>query len=311
MPVTLPQSQAITELALQLVDWLPGSSAWGSYTLATAAAETGVTEFWAGGSKKPALTQLLELTYERRSDRFCPLVLTIVRNGMSRRQQQGDGVQRREIEHLNAILERLSFKIPELWDRSFLDSLAAPEPEPPAEPEPERRARHPDPRPAMPAFHDRFMALYAASDRAKAGRDFEPLLDDLFTAWELAPSRSYRVTGEEIDNSFVLDGDTYLLEAKWIAEKTQVAALYTFRQKVAGKSAYTRGLFIAVEGFTTDAMAGLGTGLEHRIVLLDGVHLMRVLTGAVALPDLLRLAARHLEQYGQPLLPHKRLAELS
>ena len=71
----------------------------------------------------------------------------------------------------------------------------------------------------MPAFHDRFMALYAASDRAKAGRDFEPLLDDLFTAWELAPSRGYRVTGEEIDNSFVLDGDTYLLEAKWIAER--------------------------------------------------------------------------------------------
>ena len=94
--------------------------------------------------------------------------------------------------------------------------------------------------------------------------------------------------------------------------ETQVAALYTFRQKVVGKSAYTRGLFIAVEGFTTDAMAGLGTGLEHQIVLLDGVHLMRVLTGAVALPDLLRLAARHLEQYGQPLLPpYARLTELS
>lgn len=43
------------------------------------------------------------------------------------------------------------------------------------------------------------------------------------------------MTGEEIDGSFVLDRDTYLLEAKWIAEKTQAPTLYAFRQKVAGK----------------------------------------------------------------------------
>lgn len=51
-------------------------------------------------------------------------------------------------------------------------------------------------------------------------------------------------------------------------------------------------------------------GQEHRIILLDAAHLFRVLAGAIALPDLVRLAARHLEQFGEPLLPHKRLAEL-
>jgi hypothetical protein len=162
----------------------------------------------------------------------------------------------------------------------------------------------------MSALHDRFLALYGETDRAKAGREFEPLLNDLFTAWDLAPSQNYRVVGEEIDNSIVLDGDTYLLEKKWIAERTEAPALYTFRQKVASKSAYTRGVFIAVEGFTAGAITALGTGQEHRIILLDGTHLMRVLTGAAPLPDLLRMAVRHLVQFGQPLLPYDRLAEL-
>jgi hypothetical protein len=68
---------------------------------------------------------------------------------------------------------------------------------------------------------------------------------------------------------------------------------------------------LAVEGFTLGAIGALGAGQEHRIILLDGAHLVRVLTAAVALPDLLRLAARHLEQFGQPMLPHARLAELA
>lgn len=311
MPLNLVQSQAIDELVLLLVDRLPGSSPWGTYTFADAAAENYVGEFWPGGSKKRALTELLQRTYDARRDRFCPLVVSIVQRGMSYRRQKGSPLQRVEVEHLNTIVARLSFKIPELWDRKFLESLPAPQPEPSTSPPPTPPVSGPDPRPAMPALYDRFMALHSEPDRAKAGREFEPLLDDLFAAWDLAPSRSYRVTGEEIDNSFVLDGDTYLLEAKWIAGKTEAPALYAFRQKVASKSAYTRGLFVAVEGFTSGAVTGLGTGQEHRIILLDGAHLVRMLTGGVALPDLLRLAARHLEQFGEPRLPHSRLEELT
>ncbi len=310
MSLTLTQSQAIDELVLLVVEWMPGSSAWGTYTFADAAAENYVRDYWPGGSKKPALTELLQRTYEARRDRFCPLVLTIVRRGMSYRHQKGAPVKRREVEHLNAIVARLSFKIPELWDRPFLESLPAPRTEPTGDPEPPPRTSPPDPRSAMPALYDRFMKLHSEPDRAMAGRVFESLLNDLFTAWGLAPSRSYRVTGEQIDDSLVVDGDTYLLEAKWIADKTEAAALYAFRQKVTSKSAYTRGLFLAVEGFTHGAVSALGAGQEHRILLLDGAHLVRVLTGAVALPDLIHLAARHLEQFGEPLLPHVRLAEL-
>jgi hypothetical protein len=311
MPLTLLQSQAIDKLVIELVDWLPGSSPWGSFTFADAAQLNEVGGYWPGGSKKRALTELLQLTYERRRDRFCPLLLTIVQRGMSNRQQHGSPVTRAEMDHLNGVIEQLSFKIPELWDRSFLDSLQADPPRvDPAEPESADSPKRADPIHEMPGLYERFLALNGEPDRAKAGRGFESLLGDLFSTWGLAPSRNFRVTGEEIDDSFVLDGATYLVEAKWIAGKTETQTLYGFRQKVVSKSAYTRGVFLAVDGFTPGAVAALGTGQEHRILLLDGSHLVRVLTGAVRLPDVIRLAARHLEQFGEPLLPIPRLTEL-
>ena len=311
MPMTLLQSQAIDKLVIELVDWLPGSTAWNSFTFADAAQMNQVGDYWPGGSKKRALTELLQRTYEHRRDRFCPLVLTIVQRGMSNRQQHGSPVMRSEIARLNAVVEQLSFKIPELWDRSFLESLPADPPRgEPIETQVPDSSKRPEPRHEMPALYDRFIALNREPDRSKAGREFESLLGDLFSTWGLAPSRNFRVTGEEIDDSFVLDGATYLVEAKWIAGKTEAQTLYGFRQKVVSKSAYTRGLFLAVDGFTPGAVTALGSGQEHRILLLDGSHLVRVLTGAVALPELIKLAARHLEQFGEPLLPVARLGEL-
>jgi hypothetical protein len=64
---------------------------------------------------------------------------------------------------------------------------------------------------------------------------------------------------------------TSALEKKWIAERTEAPALYAFRQKVAGKSAYTRGVFIAVEGFTAGAITALGTGQSRGGVILECV----------------------------------------
>lgn len=262
-------------------------------------------------ARNPALTDLFVLTYERRRDRFCPLVVTIVRHGLSYRGRIGSPVQRKEVESINKTLQRLSFKIPELWDRGFLDSLPERASPPASDPGPLEESPAITPRSSMPALHDRFMDLHAQPDRALAGRRFEQLLVDLLAAWNLAPRSNFRVTGEEIDGSFLLDGATYLVEAKWTGSRIEAAPLYVFRQKVASKSAYTRGLFVAVEGFTRSAISALGTGQEHRIVLLDGTHLLPVLMGTIDFGELLKVAVRHLEQFGEPLLPRDRLAELA
>ncbi|MEO7863120.1 MAG: hypothetical protein ABIU05_22330, partial [Nitrospirales bacterium] len=49
------------------------------------------------------------------------------------------------------------------------------------------------------------------------GYAFEGFLSALFAAYGLAPRGSFRLQGEQIDGSFQIQRDTYLLEAKWQA----------------------------------------------------------------------------------------------
>lgn len=109
------EAQAIEDLADLLYNFLPGSG--NNRTAFPLAAEiAGVAEFWVGGSKHPAIVQLLSLTLERQRHQFSPLILAIVRQSMTWRRGKGDPLSRGEIDALNTILPRLGLKIPELLD---------------------------------------------------------------------------------------------------------------------------------------------------------------------------------------------------
>jgi hypothetical protein len=47
------------------------------------------------------------------------------------------------------------------------------------------------------------------------GLRFEGFLNELFAGFGLAPRGAFRLVGEQIDGSFRLHGQTYLVEAKW------------------------------------------------------------------------------------------------
>jgi len=126
MGLTLAQSQAVAELARCLYDYLPGKPhphADQRISFQGVAAEVGLSGFWTGGSKEPALAQLFTGTLEYRAPDFLGLILLIVRRGMIYRQKKGEPVTREDIECLNAIISRLGFKFRELHDPKFLDSL--------------------------------------------------------------------------------------------------------------------------------------------------------------------------------------------
>src|SRR5919204_7063353 len=97
--VTLAETQALAEMADLLYSFLPGSGA--KYTWREAAAEHGLEPFWGGGSKRPAITQLLEATFERQRGRFCDLVLTAVKEGMRYGINKSVPVKRDEVERPN------------------------------------------------------------------------------------------------------------------------------------------------------------------------------------------------------------------
>jgi hypothetical protein len=101
------------------------------------------------------------------------------------------------------------------------------------------------------SLETRFLALHEMSDEPQArGHHFERLLTELFNAWGMDARGGFCLAGEQIDGSFQLNGDTYLLEAKWHRAKTDASTLHAFQGKVSERPDWTRGLFVSFAGFT-------------------------------------------------------------
>lgn len=305
--LNLKRTQAVANLADHLRDYLPGSAPpyAKTYTFADAARQHGVGHFWLGGSKLPALTQLLENVLAEYPQRFCPLVLTIVREGIKYRKRKGNPLTVEDIEELNHLLLEVGFKIPELYDSSFLRSLprrnpdvSAPPPQPTLNQQEQRRQ-------ILEQMRTRFYALIRTTDEQERGYEFERLLHELFALSGLSPRASFRVTGEQIDGSFEFNGHVYLIEARWRSRPANEADLLVFRGKVEGKSQWTRGLFLSVSGFTQPAIEAITRGKSPNIVLMDGADLVAVLEGHVPLDRGLAFKIRSLAETGRVYVPLK------
>lgn len=253
MALSLAQVNALNELAEHLYPFLPGKAhpfADQTISFAGVAASLGLAQFWSGGSKLPAISQLLTKTLEYRSTSFCPLILEIVRCSMAYRQNKGAPITREEIERLNELVARVGFKIPELHDPKFLDGLPR-----------AARPRSPDESPSVPPetleqLQKELIELNALPPQERGYR-FEKFLGDVFEAFDMASRSAFRLVGEQIDGSLHFQGDTYLVEAKWHNEPIGQEALLVFSGKVAGKAEWSRGLLISYSGFTQDGLEAL------------------------------------------------------
>lgn len=130
------------------------------------------------------------------------------------------------------------------------------------------------------------------------GYAFETLLRDLFNVYGLQAREPFRLKGEQIDGSFVLQGETYLVEAKWQEAPTGVADLHTFHGKLEQKAAWTRGLFVSNSGFTEDGLAAFGRG--KRVVCMDGLDLYETLSRELPLNHVLESKVRRAAETGLP-----------
>lgn len=135
------------------------------------------------------------------------------------------------------------------------------------------------------------------------GFQFEKFLKDLFECHQLAPRSSFRLTGEQIDGSFELSGDVYLLEAKWHAKQTAQIDLLAFREKVESKSAWSRGLFVSMSGFTDEGLTAFARGRATNIIGMTGQDLFFILSGDISLTDALSQKARKAAETGEFYVP--------
>jgi hypothetical protein len=132
------------------------------------------------------------------------------------------------------------------------------------------------------------------------GYAFETFLKALFDVHGLMARDAFRNRGEQIDGSFVLASETYLLEAKWHNTPTGVGDLHAFHGKVEEKAAWTRGLFISHSGFTEDGLFAFGRG--KRIVCMDGFDLYEMLRRSLSLEHVLDRKVRAAAETGRPFV---------
>lgn len=140
------------------------------------------------------------------------------------------------------------------------------------------------------------------------GYAFEGFLKDLFDAFGLAAQEPFRLRGEQIDGSFQLGSEIYLLEAKWQGQPIGVAELHTFHGKIEQKAAWTRGLFVSNSSFTEDGLVAFGRG--KRVICMDGLDLYEMLDRELPLTQVLERKVRRAAETGSPfvrvrdLFPH-------
>jgi hypothetical protein len=317
MSLPLKQSRAARELADVLYDFLPGSGnkTWkGHVSFKSIAENLGLVNYWQAGSKTSMINNLLEQTLEFRRDRFEPLIVEIVRAGLTYRQKQNHPITPEEIEKINGLILEIGFKFPDLWDLDFIASLRSGatvragdliEHEKAAEriraSEQTAKSRE------LEELKQVFLSLHEDPNRQSAGLQLEKVLNRLFQLHGLSPRAPFRVVGEQIDGSFELDHEVYLVEAKWHKQPRPAADLYIFREKVEGKSKFTRGVFVSINGVTPEAVPALTHGKQANFFIIDGYDMMMLLDDNIDLIEFFRQRQRLLADDGRVCVPFHEL----
>jgi hypothetical protein len=317
MPPSLKQSRALADIAELFYEFLPGSGSarWtGHVSFKSVAEKVGVGDFWQAGSKLPMITTLLQQTLEQRRGLFEKLILEIVRASLTYRNKERNPIKSSEIEKLNGHLLDVGFKFPDLWDPEFVGSLrfdsagrAKQRVDEILVREKQRVADQSRRSVDLREIKEQFFGLHGEASPQKAGLLFEKILNSMFALHGLAPREPFRVVGEQIDGSFDLDHETYLVEAKWEKHPVAEAPLLVFRGKIEGKSTFTRGVFISLNGITDEARQAITHGKQPTFYMIDGYDLTMVLSDEVDLPEFLRHRRRLLAEEGQVAVPFRRL----
>ena len=138
-------------------------------------------------------------------------------------------------------------------------------------------------------------------DPQARGYAFEKFLKAVFDAYGMSARASFRLRGEQIDGSFVLDEQTYLLEARWRNAQVDVETLRAFNGKVEEKASWSRGLIISQSGFTEDGLHAFGRG--KRVICMDGLDLHEVLSGRLHFADVIAQKVRRAAETGMAYVP--------
>lgn len=151
----------------------------------------------------------------------------------------------------------------------------------------------------LAALRSDLMTL-SSLDPQPRGYAFEKFLKTLFDVYSLEARDAFRLRGEQIDGSFQLSSETYLLEAKWQNLRCGVEELHAFHGKLEQKATWARGLFVSNSGFTDEGLDAFGRG--KRVICMDGLDLYEILNRNLSLSDVLYRKVRRAAETGLPFV---------
>jgi len=136
------------------------------------------------------------------------------------------------------------------------------------------------------------------------GYELENILKQINNLFDLDARGSYRITGEQIDGAFSLNGTEYILEAKWHSRPIDHTHIINFIEKINTKLDNTLGLFISHSAFTDTAIKKAN---QKNLILMDGEDLLYVLENKIDYIDLLKNKKRHAAETGESFLSVKKM----
>ena len=166
-----------------------------------------------------------------------------------------------------------------------------------------KNSEHPTPKPSekgqinYQVLVNDLLKLDAISDAQKRGYEFEKYLNKLFGVFGLDPHASYRTETDQIDGSFILNGNTILLEAKYRAAQLSKNDLILFENKVSRKSQFARGLFVSLSDFDENVV-NYFKDRSSRIIALSVPEIYMMCSQEQDLRDVLTRKFQYLDEYG-------------
>jgi len=118
------------------------------------------------------------------------------------------------------------------------------------------------------------------------GYAFEKVFVELMKISNIHVEEPFRIVGEQIDGAIKYGGHFYLIELKWTKAKSAHAEISSLYLKVEGKLD-ARGIFISMNGYSSEIIQSLPKGKKITTLLLDGMHFSNVIFGRYTFNDLL------------------------
>lgn len=163
--------------------------------------------------------------------------------------------------------------------------------------------------PGLPPASDnlaKLSAKYNELQKMEMGKKmvaYREFLNELFSLYDFSAKNVFYIDGDEINGTFEMEGQVYVLSAICGPDKCEHEDLLVFNAKIEAKSTWARGIFISDAGFTQDGLATFAQGKRTSIICMDGSDLRLVLHSGLSLVEAIKRKARRAVETNRSFVP--------